>query len=93
MRHWLSISIFLAFSSASASEPHEAARDAVRDQDAMPLEEVLTRVQAAQPGELLDVQMLQSGRAYTYRLKLMDPSNRVRDLTIDGQTGEILRSD
>lgn len=78
---------------ALAADPHETARAAVKRSAALPLERILAAVSAERPGELLDVELVEAGRAYTYRLKIIDPNNRVHDLTIDGATGEIMRSE
>jgi hypothetical protein len=78
-------------SSRPARQDHDRARSAVRSGEALPLDQVLARLRPRYGGKLLDVKLADGpGGSLQYRLKMLSPDNRVRDLTVDARTGQVL---
>lgn len=65
-------------------------RDAVQSGQVMPLREIVRRVQASEPGELLDAQLVQAGGRSIYVILWLTPDGRRLELDVDAQTGRIL---
>lgn len=65
-------------------------RDAVQSGQVMTLREIVRRVQASEPGELLDAQLVQAGSRAIYVILWLTPDGRRLQLDVDAQTGRIL---
>lgn len=59
---------------------------------AMDVDRVVGKVIAEQGGQVLDVQQVTVQHRVAYRIKLLQPSGRVRVLILDAETGEYLVS-
>jgi uncharacterized membrane protein YkoI len=71
----------------------DAARDAVREGRHMPLRDVIRAVESQIPGAPRGQPVLQErgdGRA-VYLLRWQTPDGRLLDLTVDAETGAVLR--
>ena len=74
-----------------ARQDHDRARSAVSSGDALPLDQVLSRLRPKYDGKLLDVKLSDGpGGKLQYRLKMLSRDNRVRNLTVDARTGRVL---
>ena len=78
----------LLLSGAAGAADHNRARDAVRQQQILPLGEGLAAVQGRYPGRVMDVQ-LDSGR-WVYLVKLLTQGGRVQVIAVDARTARIL---
>jgi len=82
--------LVLALLCVPARADQDSALRLQRAGEILPLEVVLDRARAHQPGKLLGVELeLEHGR-YVYELILRDPAGRVWELDLDAATGEIL---
>ena len=71
---------------------HDRARDAVRRGQALPLGEIIRRVQAACPGTFLNAKLGQRGNTLAYRVQILRPSGRRVTMTVDARTGRVIGS-
>ena len=55
------------------------------------MEDILKRSQAAQPGQVVEVELDREGGKYVYEVKIIDAADAVDELEIDAASGEILR--
>ncbi|ATE59897.1 PepSY domain-containing protein [Thauera sinica] len=55
------------------------------------MEDILNRSRAAQPGQVVEIELDDDDGRYTYEVKLIDDANRVHKLKLDASTGEVLR--
>jgi len=72
-----------------AIEEHDAAKAAVTTRAAMPLEAILERVAGADT-QVLDAELERTPTSYRYRLKLLEGGHRVREVIVDGRTGDVV---
>ncbi|MDP6342182.1 MAG: hypothetical protein QF578_21490 [Alphaproteobacteria bacterium] len=81
--------------SRPAQGDHDRARAAVASGAALPLSDILTRLQPEHPGEMLDAELRPARRdgVWQYLIKLLGTDNVVRRLTVDAQTGQVLHID
>lgn len=56
----------------------------------LPMEEILNRSRAAQPGQVVEIELDDDRGRYTYEVKLIDDANRVHKLELDAASGEVL---
>lgn len=56
----------------------------------LPMEEILNRSRAAQPGQVVEIELENDGGRYTYEVKLIDSADKVHKLELDASTGEVL---
>ncbi|MBN8441809.1 MAG: PepSY domain-containing protein [Thauera sp.] len=56
----------------------------------LPMEEILNRSRAAQPGQVVEIELEHDSGRYTYEVKLIDSADKVHKLELDAATGEIL---
>ncbi|RPH67833.1 MAG: peptidase M4 [Burkholderiales bacterium] len=77
-----------------------SASDRVRQQEVrqlresgkiLPMEEILTRARAAQPGQVVEVELDREDGRYVYEVKVIDSADRVHKLELDAGNGEVLR--
>lgn len=71
---------------------HDRARAAVRTGEALPLQEVLEKVQRSHPGELLEVELERESGRWVYELKLLQNDGSLLRLDVDAKTAGVLRS-
>ena len=57
----------------------------------LPMEDILARGRAAQPGQVVEVELDRERGSYVYEGKIIDDADRVHKLEIDAASGEILR--
>jgi uncharacterized membrane protein YkoI len=76
-------------------DDHERVRAARKAGRVLPLARLLARVQAEQPGEVLEVE-LEHGHGHgrlIYEIKLLRPDGRLAELRYDAATGEPVTRD
>lgn len=56
----------------------------------LPMEEILNRSRAAQPGQIVEIELEHDDGRYTYEVKLIDSADKVHKLELDATTGEVL---
>ncbi|MBK1730963.1 PepSY domain-containing protein [Thiococcus pfennigii] len=76
---------------------HDRARHALERGEVRPLAEILQRVAARVPGEVVGVELERWGRSderrWAYELEIIAPNGRLREVYVDAATGEILEED
>lgn len=76
----------------AAIEEHDAAKAAVTTRATMPLEAIVDRVVGADT-QVLDAELERTPTSYRYRLKLLEHGHRVREVIVDGRTGDVVKGD
>lgn len=56
----------------------------------LPMEDILARSRAAQPGQIVEVELDRENGKYVYEVKLIDERNAVHKLELDAASGEVL---
>ena len=56
----------------------------------LPMETILSRAQALQPGQLIEVEFERDDGRYVYELKIIDAQDRVHELQFDARTGDLI---
>jgi uncharacterized membrane protein YkoI len=56
----------------------------------MPMEDILARSRAAQPGQVVEVELDREDGRYVYEVKIIDDTDKVHKLEIDAASGDIL---
>lgn len=69
---------------------HERARAALQAGEILPLQQVLARVSARHPGEVLEVELEREDGRWVYELKLLQRDGLLVRLDVDARTGEVL---
>ena len=71
-------------------DDHERARRLLRSGEIRPLSEILSTVERSVGGRVLDVDFERDDGRYVYELKMVMPSGRVREVTVDAATARII---
>jgi uncharacterized membrane protein YkoI len=90
MKHVLIILICALVSPALASGDHDDARDAVRQQQVIPLVDIIPGILAEFDARLLEAEFESEHGIYVYELELITGSGRMIEVMVDAATGEIL---
>lgn len=69
---------------------HDRARQLVESGEILPLETVLERGRAIQPGRVLEVELERKNRLWRYELEILDADGKVWELQLDARSGEFL---
>lgn len=72
---------------------YDRARRAVRRGEILPMAQLLPRVRARFPGEMLDVELEREQGRWVYEFKIIDERGWLREIYVDGQSGEILSAE
>lgn len=72
-------------------DDHERARRLLRSGEIRPLSEILSNVERSVGGRVLDVDFERDDGRYVYELKMVMPSGRVREVTVDAATARIIK--
>ncbi len=57
----------------------------------LPMEDILARSRAAQPGQVVEVELERENGGYIYEVKIIDDADKVHKLEIDAASGEVLQ--
>jgi len=90
MKHVLIILICTLANPILASEDHDEARDAVREQQVIPLADIIPGILDQFDGRLLEAEFEREHGVYVYELELITGSGRMIEVMVDAATGEIL---
>lgn len=69
---------------------HDRARAAAQAGKILPLPKVLDSIRPNYPGEVLDIDLEQSGERWFYEIKLLQAGGQLRKLIVDASTGAVL---
>lgn len=75
---------------AWADDDHERARRAVEAGRALPLAEILQRLDGRLGGDIIEVEFEREDGHYVYEFKVITPSGRLREISVDALSAEIL---
>jgi uncharacterized membrane protein YkoI len=77
-----------------ARHDHDRARQALQQGEVRPIAEILQRVEAEVPGEVIEVELERKKRSeglrWVYEIKLIDPDGRLLEVLVDAPTAVIL---
>ena len=72
---------------------HNRASRAVEQGRARPLAEILNKVQARLGGEMIGVEFKRKDGRLVYKLKVVTATGRLREVSVDAMTGEIMKNE
>lgn len=81
---------FMAAAPAAADDDHVAAREALRRGEILPLAQVIDIATRRVPGDVIEVDLDREDDGWEYEIKVLTPSGRVREVTLNARTGVIL---
>jgi len=83
----------LAATPASASERvrQQEVRQLRESGKILPMEDILARARAAQPGQIVEVELERDDGRYVYEVKVIDSADKVHKLELEAGSGEVLR--
>lgn len=83
------IVFFLLFYSLTSygSDDHNAAKRFVESGDILPLETILSKARAIQPGKVLEVEFETENGRKIYEIEILSTEGKVLELKMDAQTG------
>lgn len=88
----LGLAVLMHPGGAGASDDHvndvRALRSAGR---ILPIEDILARSRAAQPGQVMEVELDREDGRYVYEVKIIDSADKVHKLELDAASGDVLR--
>lgn len=74
-----------------AAEPdHVTARKLRESGQILPLEQIIERARARQPGEILETELERSRGGYVYEIEILGSDGWVWELKLDARTGELI---
>lgn len=76
---------------ATAEDDHVTARRLRESGQILPLEQILERARARQPGQVLETELERKGDGYIYEMEILDREGRVWELKFDARTGELIK--
>ena len=77
----------------AAADDQDRARAALERGEIRPLDQVLAAAKAAVPGDVVKLDLKQKKDVWLYRLKILTPSGKRREVKIDAKTLAIIDSD
>lgn len=89
----LSAAVLLSAGTASADSDRLRQNEVRQLREAgkiLPIEDVLGRARAAQPGQVVEVELEREDGRFVYEVKLIDDGDRVHKLELDAASGEVL---
>ncbi|MHA1567443.1 MAG: PepSY domain-containing protein [Alphaproteobacteria bacterium] len=84
------LALALCASWPAAAADQDRARAAVQAGEALPLNQVLSRLSGRYPGRLIDADLRRDGSRWIYRIRLLDSNGTERRLTVDARNASIL---
>lgn len=75
---------------AAASDDHDAARAALREDKVLPLAEIVPMVEDRFGGRMLDAEFEHKHGAFVYELEIIQESGRMIEVVVDAASGDIL---
>lgn len=77
----------------SLASDQERAKAALERGEIRPLDEVLKAVRVAVPGDVVALELRRKEKRWQYKLKILTPAGKRRELRIDASTLEIVDDD
>jgi uncharacterized membrane protein YkoI len=71
-------------------DDQETARKALENKEILPLSAVLARIEENFAGDVLEIELERKRGMWVYEIEIIDSLGRVRDIDVDGKTGEVL---
>jgi len=68
----------------------EQAREALRRQEILPLDQVLRVIRDRVPGEIVEIELEREEDRWIYEVEIIDQSGRMRDVLVDAKNAEII---
>jgi uncharacterized membrane protein YkoI len=91
MKLWITFLVaVLAATAAVADSDHDRARRAVEKGQVLPLKDILSRVQQANAGQVIEAELEEKGGVFVYEIKVLTGDGRVTKLHYDARTGDAL---
>lgn len=87
---YILLGILMLAGSVSADDSYLEARRLAAEGKIQPLESILKRIQAVQPGEILEIELEHDGNRILYEIEMLDERGVVRELKVDAVSGRIL---
>lgn len=81
----------IAIPTAAAEEDHVTARKLRESGQILPLEQILERARARQPGQVLETELERKRDMYVYEVEILDADGWVWELKFDARTGELIK--
>lgn len=85
------IAVLLPALQAAAETDQAMARKLRADGIILPLETIVTKAQAAKPGELLEAELDQDQGRYIYEVEILDAAGQVWEIKLDAGTAKLLK--
>jgi uncharacterized membrane protein YkoI len=76
---------------AVAEDDHVTARRLRESGQILPLEQILERARARQPGHVLETELERKRDRYVYEVEILDADGWVWELKFDARTGELIK--
>lgn len=75
----------------AAEDDHVTARRLRESGQILPLEQILERARARQPGQVLETELERKRDVYIYEVDILDADGWVWELKFDARTGELIK--
>jgi uncharacterized membrane protein YkoI len=85
------IGIGVAFGDDDDDDDDNRARRAVEEGRARPLSEILKMIGTRLGGEIVGLELKRKDGRYVYKLKVVTPAGRLREVSVDAATGAIVK--
>jgi uncharacterized membrane protein YkoI len=96
VRPWIIAFVLAALLCPLASVPtladsdQDRARQCAQSGQCVPLNQVLKSVRRQYKGQVLDTQLYDAGGRWIYRVRVLGKDGQVRDVGVDGRSGQII---
>lgn len=90
----VALSAFLPAAGVRAGDDdrdHEEARALLQRGEILPLAHVLELVRGIEPGDVIEVELDRDDGVWEYQVKVLTPTGRVREVTLDARDGRLLK--
>lgn len=90
----VALSAFLPASGVLADDDdrdHEEARELLQRGEILPLAQVLELVRRIEPGDVIEVELDRDDGVWEYQVKVLTPTGRVREVTLDARDGRLIK--
>jgi uncharacterized membrane protein YkoI len=81
---------FANIAPVTAEDDHVTARKLRESGQILPLEQILERARARQPGQVLETELERKHDVYVYEVEILDADGWVWELKFDARTGELI---
>jgi uncharacterized membrane protein YkoI len=71
-------------------DDQETARKALENKEILPLSTVLAGIEEKFTGDVVEIELERKRGIWVYEIEIIDTDGRVRDIDVDGRTGEVI---